>query len=59
MPTSVADPGEGPGPAPPPHHLFLDQTEAQRAEKFFFGGGGDCTPPPPSQGMDPALTLKS
>ena len=47
MPTSVADPGEGPGPAPPaPHHLFLDQTEAQRAEKFFFGGGGDCTPPP-------------
>ena len=30
----MADPGEGPGePAPP---LFLDQTEAQRAEKDFF-----------------------
>ena len=31
---TMADPGEGPGePAPP---LFLDQTEAQRAEKDFF-----------------------
>ena len=32
---SVADPGEGPGgPAPPlPPPLFLDQTEARRAEK--------------------------
>ena len=52
MPTSVADAGEGPGPAappppPPPHHLFLDQTEAQRAEKFLFGGGGRLHPPPP------------
>ena len=28
------DPGKGPeGPEPP---LFLDQTEAQRAEKIFF-----------------------
>jgi len=32
---AVADPGEGPrGPAPP---LFLDQTEARRAEKIFLG----------------------
>ena len=32
---SVADLGEGPGwPGPP---LFLDQTEALRAEKKFFG----------------------
>ena len=30
---TVADPGERP--APPP--LFLDQTEARRAEKNFFG----------------------
>ena len=31
----MQDPGEWPGgPAPP---LFLDQTEAQRAEKSFFG----------------------
>ena len=30
----MADPGEEPrGPGPP---LFLDQTEAQRAEKFVF-----------------------
>ena len=36
---SVADPGEGPGgPAPPlPPPLFLDQTEARRAEKNFSG----------------------
>ena len=32
----VADPGEGPGPAPPP--LFLDQTEARKAEKIIFLG---------------------
>ena len=32
--TVVADPGEPPPhPAPPPPVLFLDQTEAQRAEK--------------------------
>ena len=30
----VADPGERPAPPPPP--LFLDQTEAQRAEKKFL-----------------------
>ena len=33
----VADPGEGPGPPPP---LFLDQTEARRAEKILGGGPG-------------------
>ena len=26
-----------PKPPTPPHPLFLDQTEAQRAEKTFFG----------------------
>ena len=37
--TSVADPGERPmGPALlPPPPIFLDQTEAQRAEKKFSG----------------------
>ena len=38
----------GPFPLPP---LFLDQTEAQRAEKNFF----ETAPPPPtplSQGLD-------
>ena len=45
--TSVADPGEGPmGPAllpfPPPPPIFLDQTEARRAEKKF---SGDRAPP--------------
>ena len=38
----VVDPGEGPGRARPPP-LFLDQTEARRAEKNCFG---DQTPPP-------------
>ena len=49
--------------APP---LFLDQTEAQRAENFFFGhrppplskGLDDHPPPPPhplSEGLDPTL----
>ena len=40
----VADPGEGsaePGPSP----LFLEQTEAQRAEKVLFGD--HPSPPPP------------
>ena len=37
----VADPGEGPQGGCPP--LFLDQTEARRAEKNCFG---DQTPPP-------------
>ena len=36
----VADPGEGPS---PPHINFLDQTEAQRAQKSLWRGG----PPPP------------
>ena len=50
----VADPGEGPP-------LFLDQTEARRAENFLGGTGpppyirGWFTgPPPPPQGLDPA-----
>ena len=66
--TSVADPGEGPmGPAPltpPPPPIFLDQTEAQRAEKKFSGDrvphlsrGLDDRPLLAllSQGLDPAL----
>ena len=32
---SVADPGEGPGGGRLP--LFLDQTEAPKAEKYLFG----------------------
>ena len=32
----MADPGEGSGDPPTPPHLFLNQTEAQRAEKIFF-----------------------
>ena len=68
----MADPGEGPmGPAllPPPPVIFLDQTEARRAEKKFSGDrppptylGVWMTAPPPrpllallSQGLDPAL----
>lgn len=57
----VAGPGEGPGGLAPP--LFLDKTDARRAEKHFLG---DCSPPlskglndrpPPrlSQRLDPAL----
>ena len=30
----MADPGEGPGPLPPPP-LFLDQAEARRAQEIF------------------------
>jgi len=38
----VADPGEGPGgPASP---LFLDQTEARRAEKMFLETAHPPTP---------------
>ena len=53
--------GRGPGARRP---LFLDQTEARRAEKPFFGDhpppplskGLDELPPPPlSQGLDPPL----
>ena len=40
---AVADLGEVPGPPP----LFLDQTEARRAEKIFSGDH-----PPLSQGLD-------
>ena len=40
------------GSAPPPP-LFLDQTEARRAEKKFLGTGWPG--PPLSQGLDPAL----
>ena len=49
----VADPGE----VPPP--LFLDQTEARRAEKFFWRLlPPQCPLPPPlSQGLDPALPM--
>ena len=43
---TVADPGEGPA-SPPP--LFLDQTEAQKAEKKFLR---PPPPPPSSQGLD-------
>ena len=39
--------GRGPG-GPPPPPLFLDQTEARRAEKNFFWDRG----PPLSQGLD-------
>ena len=56
---SVADPGEGTGGAAP---LFLDQTEAWRAEKTFWRppppfskGLDDRHPPLVSQGLDPAL----
>ena len=46
---TVADPGGSP--------LFLDQTEARRAEERFFGDRPPPRPHPPSfsQGMDPAL----
>ena len=43
----MADPGKGPvGPEPP---LFLDQTEAQRAERNFLR---DPAPESLSQGLD-------
>ena len=42
--------GAGPGPARLP--LFLDQTEARKAEKKFLE-----TPLPLSQGLDDRLTL--
>ena len=65
----VADPGERPG-GGPPSPLFLDQTEAWKAEKKIGGdrlpsscnlskGLDDRPPPLPSpslsQGLDPAL----
>ena len=52
---------QGRGPGPP---SFLDQTEAQRAEKNVLEtaplhiSGSGCPPPPPlSQGLDAALKL--
>ena len=39
---TVTDIGEGPGPGP---SLFLDQTEARRAQKIFL----ETAPPPPNQ----------
>ena len=51
LPLAVVDPQDGPP-------LFLDQTEAQRAEQIFFG---DCLPPrmtplpPLSQSLDSAM----
>ena len=48
----MADPGEGPAP------LFLDQTEARRAEKKFFWRPHSSTPAL-SQGLDPALVTNS
>ena len=44
---TMADPGEGTG-GPGLSPLFLDQTEAQRAEKLFFGDW----PPRLSKGLD-------
>ena len=60
----MADPGEGPGGLPTPPSLFLDQTEARRAEKKMLRLG-----PPPllivwmtgtvplSEGLDPPLAV--
>ena len=57
--------GRGPGgrpnpppppPPPPPPLLFLDQTEARRAENSFLR---DPPPTPFSQGLDPAVVLDS
>ena len=57
------------GRAPPPH-LFLDETEARRAEKTSLetapaphlskgldDRGPHSPPPPSSQGLDPALVM--
>ena len=48
---TVADPREGPAPPPP---LFLDQTEARRAEIFFLE-----TAPSLSKGLDDRPTFLS
>ena len=56
--TAVADPGEGPGgPGGRGPPLFLDQTEAQRAEKKNIWdqdplSQGLDDPPPLSEGLD-------
>ena len=50
----VADPGGvARGTRLPP--LFLDQTEARRAEKFFLETAPPSLPSPFSQGLDQAL----
>ena len=53
----IQERGLGAGPRPLP--LFLDQTEAQRAEKEFVGDRPQPSPPPPfisrSQGLDLVL----
>ena len=62
---SVEDPGEGPGGVRP--SLFLDQTEARRAEKNlldiaplpFSLGLDDQPPPPPTEGLDPLLYVQT
>ena len=61
----MADPGKGPvGPEPSP--LFLDQTEARRAERNFLRdpapeslsqGLDDRSPPSFSEGLDPPLKI--
>ena len=45
--TPVADPGEGDPSFLPPPSLFLDQTEARRAEKKTFLTPPQYPPPPP------------
>ena len=55
---TMADPGKGAEEPVPP--LFLDQTEAQRAEKDFLRplsliSGSEWPPPPLSDGLDPPL----
>ena len=59
--------GESKGGALAPPTLFLDQTEAQRAQRNFLGDKptsylrvwmtASPTPPPLSQSLDPPLTL--
>ena len=60
----------GTPPPPPPPTLFLDQTEAQRAQRNFLGDKPTSylrvwmstpppTPPPLSQGLDPPPRLVS
>ena len=50
-PKPMADPGEGPGvPAPPPS-LFLDQTEARRAEKKILETAVEVWIRPPLQAL--------
>ena len=59
----MANTGEGPGAAPAPAPpLFLDQTEAQRAEKIWGETSPPAVPPPRlllSKGLDDRLHLIS